>query len=314
MRRFFWIGFVLAVLSLVGFVAGPALASGCYSGSYGYSYGNSPNYNYSYYSPPSYPVYYPVVQKEYYPVYHEREVQVPYAKPVYVNKDYYYSLRDYYEDKKRDDTVAEAAAYKALLLGAQLQQAQQGQMQSYRQSYGYQVQPGAALLQAPVAGGYGQSAYQQPAYAPPQQPAYQQPAQPAYQQPAYQQPALPTYSPPSPPQAPPAQPSQQPAQPPPAPAPAPDTRPRPKGTVQITDVNPKLQAVVKNQCIRCHHGQEERMDLTELGTLNVGERGYMESLVRSGIMPKGGDPLSNEDTKLFEEHTAKAHKALVAKH
>jgi hypothetical protein len=155
-RRSMKIGLALAALAVLGMLAPAATAGHCYGGNYSYGYGYNYGYTPSYYSYA--PVqYYPVVQKEY--VYRDREVQVPYAKPVYLHRDYYYSLKDYYEDKKRDDVVAEAAAYKALLLGVQLQNAA-GQ----RQGYGYGVQSGAALLPP---GGYGATGESAPGYGSP---------------------------------------------------------------------------------------------------------------------------------------------------
>jgi hypothetical protein len=292
-RRFMTLGLALSVLALFGMLAPAATAGHCYGGSYGYGY----NYSYTpsyYYSAPV--QYYPVIQKEY--VYRDREVQVPYAKPVYIHKDYYYSLKDYYEDKKMDDVVAEAAAYKGLLLQVQLQNAA-GQ----RQGYGYSVQSGASLLppggygvapdqsqgygSPPTAGGYGPPPGGYAPQAPPQGYALQAPPQ--------------GVRPPAHPQAPPEAPAEEPKQ---------DTRPKPKPRAALTDVDPRLQAAVKTSCLRCHNGKEDRMDLRNLATLNVGERAYMQALVEDGTMPEGGEPLDNDTSKLFAQHTAKAHKAI----
>jgi hypothetical protein len=299
-RRLRKIGLALAALAVLGLLAPVAAAGHCYGGNYGYGQ----SYNYSYGYVPSYyysaPVqYYPVIQKEV--IYKDREVQVPYAKPVYVHKDYYFGLKDYYEDKKRDDVVAEAAAYKALLLGVQLQNAA-GQ----RQGYGYGVQSGAALLppggygatntesapgygSAPAAGGYvppsGGYAPQAPPQAPPQ--GYAPQAPPQSVRPHHQ----------AQPEAPPEEPKE-------------GTRSKPKPRAALTDVDPKLQAAVNQGCVRCHNGKPERMDLRNLATLNVGERAYMQALVEDGTMPEGGEPLDNDTAKLFAQHTAKAHKAI----
>lgn len=281
------IGLALAALAVLGMIAPVAQAGHCYGGNYNYGYSYAPSYSPAYYAPPI--QYYPVVQKEY--VYRDREVQVPYAKPVYVNRDYYYSLKDYYEDKKRDDVVAEAAAYKALLLGVQLQNAQ-GQ----RQGYGYGVQPGASLLPQ---GGYGAAPEAPQGYgSPPGGYAPQAPPQVLPQ----------NYAPQTPPQG--VRPQHQALPQAPPEEPREETRPKPKPRAALTDVDPRLQAAVNQGCVRCHGGKPDRMDLRNLAVLNVGERAYMQALVEDGTMPEGGEPLDNETSKLFAQHTAKAHKAI----
>jgi hypothetical protein len=239
-----------------------------------------------------------VIQKEV--IYKDREVQVPYAKPVYVTKDYYFGLKEYYEDKKRDDVVAEAAAYKALLLGVQLQNAA-GQ----RQGYGYGVQSGASLLPP---GGYGATNTESaPGYGSAPAGGYVPPSG-GYAPQAPPQAPPQGYAPQAPPQS--VRPHHQ-AQPEAPPEEQKEgTRSRPKPRAALTDVDPKLQAAVNQGCVRCHNGKPERMDLRNLATLNVGERAYMQALVEDGTMPEGGEPLDNDTAKLFAQHTAKAHKAI----
>jgi hypothetical protein len=164
-RACLWhVGVVLSVLALLGLMLAGARAGGCYP-SYGYSssYSYGSYYpSYSYYQPSYYqPTYYPAKEYVPYPVYHkvEYEVQVPYAKPVFINKDYYYSLQDEYRASYRDNILAEAAAYKALLLQTQMANAGQGGGQGQGATGYYSARPGQQVMQ--------QQSYQPPA---PQQP------------------------------------------------------------------------------------------------------------------------------------------------
>lgn len=268
-------GVALSVLALLGLMLADARAGGCYP-SYGYSssysYGSSYSYpSYSYYQPTYYqPTYYPVKEYVPYPVYHkvEYEVQVPYAKPVFINKDYYYSLQDEYRASYRDNILAEAAAYKALLLQTQMANAGGGQGQGQGQA-GYAVRQGQQVMQ---------QTYQPPApQPPPQQPASYQ-ALPGAQAQGSNDGNTPSHAPGGVPV---------------------QTDVNPALSQLVTDSCLTCHG---------ERRKPNRMDLRNLAAMSVGDRYYMLGLVEDGTMPQGREPISNDGVKLFREHATKAHK------
>jgi hypothetical protein len=64
----------------------------------------------------------------------------------------------------------------------------------------------------------------------------------------------------------------------------------------------KLREVVKTSCLKCHSGTNPaRMNLSDLRKVSLLGRGLASGLVRSGKMPKGGKPLADTDSALFEQ-------------
>lgn len=74
-------------------------------------------------------------------------------------------------------------------------------------------------------------------------------------------------------------------------------------TVKATSVNEKLAALVSARCIKCHQGPMPGggLSLENLDMVPKGARWTSHGLVNAGEMPKGGQPISDEEVKLFVE-------------
>lgn len=62
----------------------------------------------------------------------------------------------------------------------------------------------------------------------------------------------------------------------------------------------KVQSLFNTRCKRCHSGDESRIDLTNADALTPPQRASVAVQVDLGLMPKGGQRLSSEDTLLLK--------------
>lgn len=71
--------------------------------------------------------------------------------------------------------------------------------------------------------------------------------------------------------------------------------------IQAGSVNPALVQVIETKCIRCHNPGTKQggLDLTNLVVLDECAWWKAYGLVNSGEMPKGGQPLTDEQTLVF---------------
>lgn len=71
--------------------------------------------------------------------------------------------------------------------------------------------------------------------------------------------------------------------------------------VQSTNVNPEVVKIIQSQCVRCHNDQTKKggLSLTNLDALEECDWWKIYGLVNTGEMPKGGKPVTDEQTKLF---------------
>lgn len=83
-----------------------------------------------------------------------------------------------------------------------------------------------------------------------------------------------------------------------APCPCPINQPK-----AATGVSEKLVALVNARCIKCHQGPTPGggLNLENLDAIPKGQRWTSHGLVNSGEMPKGGQPISDDEVKLFVE-------------
>lgn len=70
-----------------------------------------------------------------------------------------------------------------------------------------------------------------------------------------------------------------------------------------TGINEKLVALVNSRCIKCHQGAAPGggLSLENLDAVPKGMRWASHGLANNGEMPKGGQPVSDEEVKLFME-------------
>lgn len=66
-------------------------------------------------------------------------------------------------------------------------------------------------------------------------------------------------------------------------------------------IDPQLVALTQRVCIKCHQqgNAGNGLVLTDLATVSEGQRWKAYGLVNGGIMPKGGQPVSDDEAKLF---------------
>jgi mono/diheme cytochrome c family protein len=100
------------------------------------------------------------------------------------------------------------------------------------------------------------------------------------------------------------QPSPQPTPLPPIPqrsAPAPAPKDGPPKTSLSTGDTAALTKLVSDRCLRCHGPQKSEggLDLSRLDAVPVGKRFAAFSLCAAEEMPRGGQPLNDEELRLF---------------
>lgn len=76
-----------------------------------------------------------------------------------------------------------------------------------------------------------------------------------------------------------------------------------------TAVPAGLQEIVASKCIKCHGGNPKRADLSDLSTVPEGVRWLAKNEVDVGKMPKGLEPLTDEQVKLFSQWGEMARQA-----
>lgn len=86
-------------------------------------------------------------------------------------------------------------------------------------------------------------------------------------------------------------------------APCPCPQQNQPGAKASTGVNEKLVALVNARCIKCHQGPDPGggLSLENLDAVPKGQRWTSHGLVNAGEMPKGGQPISDDEVKLFVE-------------
>lgn len=280
------------------------VAAGCYGyrGSYSapsYSYGGYYSSYPTYYQPADYyPSYYePQHRVEYVKEYVDREVLYPYPVKAYVNPDYYFSSQDFYREKLLVDAVA----------GRVAQMMQGGHAGGVGAAVGYGAGfGGQAVYQS------GQSGYAVQPGAQVVSPELLQALVLALKQQGLGQPGG-------------AEGGAGPGGPgaggggngggaqggggggPPAEVPKFQYLASPLG-----DVNPRLAAVVRDNCLSCHGGKDpKRLNLGDLSRITVADRYltlglvyHKDSQVR---MPKNGSALKADELELFQEWADRAY-------
>jgi hypothetical protein len=87
----------------------------------------------------------------------------------------------------------------------------------------------------------------------------------------------------------------------------PNQQPR-QGAVADPSVPAGLAEVVENSCIKCHQGDPKRLDLSDLSRVAKVDRFDCWRQCFDGDMPKGGKPLSDQQTALFKQWAVAARK------
>ncbi len=95
-----------------------------------------------------------------------------------------------------------------------------------------------------------------------------------------------------------------------APPAAPSVKEEKKVRVQ-TQVDDKLQAIVRDSCAKCHSGGNLKggFSIDGLASMPSGQRWHMYALVNSGEMPDAANPLPDDDVKAFYEFAKAGAKA-----
>lgn len=88
--------------------------------------------------------------------------------------------------------------------------------------------------------------------------------------------------------------------------------PIPQESRNNTQVNPALIAVVDAKCVKCHSGTNAKgglvLSVQTLANMNSAQRWDMWDRCDTGNMPKGGQPISDAEVKLFRDHAKLASK------
>jgi hypothetical protein len=81
-----------------------------------------------------------------------------------------------------------------------------------------------------------------------------------------------------------------------------EEKPGPAKTPTRLTIDPKLVKVVEERCLKCHTNEKPDggLSLEDLSTLSAVTLNKMYRLVNTGRMPKGGEPIRDEEVALFE--------------